>query len=451
MADNTKSTTLPRVLGLTSSLFMVVGIMIGTGIFKKITPMAQLGLSESAIIGAWIVAGVITMLGALSVSALTGLSEESGGQYEYIRIIYGKFIAFLFGWSCFTIIGSASAAAMSMLFVQSLKNLFPFPFFENAWVLKCLTCAIIVLLTLINIRSTKVSSRLINLLTVGKVLGVVMLIVGGLFLFNGNNTTAFSKTTPDVGNIFSNSYMTVFFAAMLSAFWAYDGWLNVSFMSGEIKNAKRHVATAIVGGTLLVMCLYVLTNLAYLRVLPLEKFSQVKEGEIAASYVSDILFGPKGSVLLMSLILISALGSANGNIITYSRMYYKMASDGLFFNKVSNIHAKYQTPHIALWATMCMSCVMVFWGNFDQLTDMIVFAGFIFYGMLALGVILMKRKGRVEARRIGYPFVPVLFTLASAGLLINTLITQPWQSLAGVGLICTGLPFYFLFKGKQAE
>ncbi len=445
-----KAPQLPRILGLTSSVLMVVGIMIGTGIFKKIAPMSKLGLSEFSIIAAWIVAGIITMLGALSVSALTGLSDQSGGQYEYLRIIYGKFTAFIFGWSCFTIIGSASAAAMSLLFAQSLFALFPNADLGSPWVLKLNACLLILLLTLLNVRSTKKSAWLINLLTIGKIAGVLMLIIGGL-MYNHTGQSSRPLVSDDsvFANLSVNNYIIAFFAAMLSAFWAYDGWLNVSFLSGEIKNPRRNIAWAIVGGTILVMVLYVFANISFLRVMDLQQFAVMGDTEIAARGVSDILFGKMGAVFLISLILISAVGSANGVVISYSRMYFKMAEDGVFFKSASRLHHRFKTPHVSIWISSVVSCLMVFWGNFDQLTDMIVFAGFIFYGMLSFGVVVMKRRGLIAAERMGYPFVPILFTLASAGLLFNTIVTQPLQTVAGIGLMCSGIPFYFYFKNKN--
>ncbi len=446
-AEKNKS-TLKRVLGLSSSILLVVGIMIGTGIFKKIAPMAASGLSGKYIIAAWIVAGIVTILGALSVSGLASLTTESGGEYEYLRIIFGNFFAFIFGWSCFTIIGSASVAAMSYLFTQSLNAIFHTPLLESDINIKIIACLVIVFLATLNCIGTKESTFLNNILTYLKIAGVLFLIGGGLFFFTSNNV---SPSVPVVDHVFTNSKLiSVFFAAMLSAFWAYDGWLSVAFISGEIKNPQRNVPIAIVTGISIVMILYVLINIAFLKVIPLQTLAALKGNEIAASKMSQLLFGNAGNFLISLLILISALGALNGIIITYSRMYYKMAVDGMFFKKASIIHPKYETPYMALIYAMIMSCFLVFTGTFDTLTDMIVFAGFLFYAMLAYGLILMKRKGLIDVKIIGYPYVPVIYIVFSLFLMVNTFIDQPQQTLTGIGLMLSGIPFYFLFKKRKA-
>ena len=233
---------------------------------------------------------------------------------------------------------------------------------------------------------------------------------------------------------------------MLSAFWAYDGWLSVSFISGEIKNPQRNVPIAIITGISVVMLLYVMINWAYLKIMPVDKLAVLNDNQIAASEVSKIMFGSAGNYIISVLILVSALGSLNGIIITYSRIYYKMSLDGLFFKRAAAVHPRYDTPYMALIYAMVVSCLLVFSGTFDTLTDMIVFAGFLFYAMLAYGLILMKKKGLLTVGKIGYPYVPVLYIIFSLALMVNTFITQPAQTLKGVLLMASGIPFYYLFK-----
>lgn len=243
--------------------------------------------------------------------------------------------------------------------------------------------------------------------------------------------------------------MTVFFTAMLSAFWAYDGWLSIAFMTGEIKDPKRNLPKAIVGGISLVMVLYVFVNLAFMKVLPLSQLGSMQDNDIAAASVSHVVFGRYGSMGIALLVLVSTLGSLNGIIITYSRMYYKMAVDGFFFRQMASVHPRYETPYVSLMFAMVMSCLLVFSGNFDALTDMIVFAGFLFYALLAAGLIIMKRKRLVKAQGIGYPVVPLLFIICSAGLMVNTIMTMPRQTLMGLGLMSSGIPLYLWFKNKK--
>jgi len=436
---------LKRVIGLAGSMMLVTGIMIGTGIFKKITPMAASGLSESSILMAWIAAGIITMLGALSASALAELTSESGGEYEYIRLAFGSFPAFIFGWSCFTVIGSASVAAMSHLFVSSFIALFPHPLFSTTTSLHVLACAIILLLTLLNIMGTRLSMNVNNGLTYMKLAGLLLLIVGAfLYKRSGQPVASFHS----IAITENRGMFSVFFAAMLSAFWAYDGWLSVAFMSGEIKNPQRNLPKAIVGGIFMVMVIYVLVNWAFMNVMPLQQLAAFNDDQIAAAGISEKLFGEKGNAGIALLILVSTLGSLNGIIATYSRMYYKMATDGYFFKTATLVSEKYQTPHGALLLAMLVSWLLVFSGGFEPLTNMIVFAGFVFYSLMAWGVILLRRKGRIRAVNIGYPIVPVLFIVCSIILMLNTLLTDPVNAGWGLVLMATGIPLYFYFKRK---
>lgn len=441
-----KTIILKRVLGLSSSVLLVAGIMIGTGIFKKVAPMAASGLSSGYIIAAWIVAGIVTILGALSVSGLASLTTESGGEYEYIRIIFGNFIAFIFGWTCFTIIGSASVAAMSYLFTQSLNSIFHTSFLANDLNIKITACAVIILLTWLNCLGTKKSTLLNNVLTWFKIGGVLFLIIGGFFFFKNDIPTDQSN---NIQHFSGYKLMGVFFAAMLSAFWAYDGWLSVAFISGEIKNPQKNVPVAIISGISLVMVLYVLLNWAFLKVIPLSNLANLSGNQIVAAEMSKRLFGNSGNFLISLLILISALGSLNGIIITYPRMYYKMAVDGFFFSSAATVHSRYETPYIALVFAMIVSCVLVFSGSFDTLTDMIVFAGFFFYAMLAYGFIMMKRKGLISVKSFGYPFVQIVYISFTLLLMVNTIISQPKQTLIGIGLMLSGIPFYHYFKKKN--
>ena len=267
--NSSESPTLRRVIGLSSSILLVVGVMIGTGIFKKIVPMAASGLNANQIMAAWVVAGVVTILGALSASALSGLTEESGGEYEYVRIVFGRFIAFIFGWSCFTIIGSASIAAMSFLSTQSFNEIVHFSILDNPFYSHLFSCGIIGLLTWLNVVGTHKSTMFNNTLTYVKIGGILLLIFGAwLFQKEGINNVSIIN---EHSYIDESSYMKVFFAGMLSAFWAYDGWLGVAFISGEIKNPVKNVAKSIIIGVSMVMVLYVCINLAYLKVIPIPR------------------------------------------------------------------------------------------------------------------------------------------------------------------------------------
>lgn len=452
---------LRRIISLATGILIVAGIMIGSGIFKKIAPMAASGLSANYILAAWVVAGIITMMGAITVCGLATMNSESGGQYEYIRMAFGNLTGFLFGWSCFTIIGSASIAALAFIFSQSantlihipeplhaLKNIaigdFIYPFASSG--IKLFAILSIIALTWINYLGTRNGAVLNNIFTLAKIFGVLMLILFGLSYSGPETITSTDQvlnTTPG-----SPLFLSAFFSAMLSAFWAYDGWVTVTFLSGEIKEPQRNLPIAIITGVIIVIILYLLVNYAYLEVLSVEKLKEVGQDKIAAAEMAGLVLGNAGSILIALLIMISTFGCLNAIIIAYPRLYYKMAKENSFFKNAANVHPLYRTPYVALIYSMIWSCILVISGTFDILTDMVIFAGFLFYALMAWGLIKMKRKGIITAKVIGYPFVPVIFILFSIVLIVNTVIVQPKQSVIGFVLLLSGLPVYYYFKRK---
>ncbi|MEP6584423.1 MAG: amino acid permease [Ginsengibacter sp.] len=459
----TDKTNIPlkRVLGLLTSILLVAGIMIGSGVFKKIAPMAASGLSQKYLIAAWVVAGVITMFGAFIIAGLSNLTVESGGQYEYLRMAFGGFMSFLFGWTSFTIIGSASVAALAFIFAQSVNGLLPLynPFHDLSSVsivnfiypfassgVKILAIITIILLTWVNYRGTKKGASLNSFLTWLKVAGILFLIALGLFF--SNNTQEVAAST--IINKFSNTAMyTAFFGALLSAFWAYDGWADLAYVTGEVKNPKKNIPVAIITGVGIVMIMYVLVNYAYMKTLSLPELASTGENNIAASAVAQKIIGHNGVILVSILIMFSTLGALNAVIFFYPRLYYKMAKENSFFKSTAKVHPVYRTPYVALIYVMIWSAVLVLSGTFDMLTDMIIFSGFFFYVLLAWALIRMKRNGTIKAKVIGYPFVPLFIILFATALLVNTIYIQPKQTLFGIGLMLSGVPFYYYFKRQS--
>ncbi|MBA2329760.1 MAG: amino acid permease [Flavisolibacter sp.] len=464
-----KSTTdeskipLLRALGLPTGILLVAGMMIGSGVFKKIIPMSQSGLSESWIIGAWIIAGIITMFGAFTLSGLATLTEESGGVYEYLRLSFGNFFAFLFGWTDFTIIGTASIAALGFIFSQTINVFIPLPNPFESWAsvsiggfiypfassgIKLLAIITIIILTWINIRGVEKGGIINNVITSAKILGILLIIVLGLFYSAPENGSIIQTATLDIGN---NAFFPALFAAMLSAFWAYDGWSSISFITGEIKNPKKNVPLAIISGVSIAIFLYVLINYAYMHVLSLQQLRAVDENSIGAVVVAETMMGALGRTFITLLIMVSVFGALNGIILAHSRIYYRMAQENFFFKKASHVHPRFRTPYMSLLYTMIWSCILVISGSFDMLTDMVIFAGFLFYGLIAVALIKMKRKGSVHTKVIGYPWVPVVLIIFSAALIYYTVAAQPYQSLIGLTLVLSGVPFYFFFKKKYKD
>jgi len=439
-----------RIIGLLSGILMVPGIIIGTGIFKELAPMAAGHLSDNTIIVVWVAAGIVTLLGALSVSALSSLTTESGGEYEYLKVAFGKFAAFIFGWTSFVIIGSASVAAMSMIVMQSLKDLLPsaVTFSASSW--KILACALIMLITFFNIISTRSSIGFNNLLTFFKFAGLFLLIFGGFYFYQQlPEHVLHSEVAQDY--VTGLNLFKPFVAAMMSAFWAYDGWLSIAFMGGEMKNPKKNLPLSIIIGVLIVMVLYVLVNMAILRVIPASSLAQMSSNDIAATEMSQMVFGKIGNTLMSLLILICTLGALNGIIITYSRMYYKMSIDGLFFKHAGMLHRRFETPYVALLLAMCVSCILVFAGTFEVLTNVIVFAGYFFYALLAFATIKLTWNGRIQTKHPAYLIASVIFILFSGCLLISTIISTPLQMGAGIGVMLLGAPMYLYFKWSNRK
>jgi APA family basic amino acid/polyamine antiporter len=436
--------------------------MIGSGVFKKIAPMSQSLMSEPYILLAWASAGIITILGAFTYSGLASMTNETGGIYEYLRLIYGDFTAYLLGWTYFIIVGSGSIAALSFVFSQSADALFHFPVLFpglkdlsiaqfiypfRGLSIKLLAMTMIILLTIVNIRGVKNAGKLNNVITTAKILGILLLILAGIF-YSGEPQSLLRN-----GNIIrplhGAALFSGFFGALLSALWAYDGWANITFVTGEMKNPERNLPFAVIGGVGIATILYVVLNWVYMKVLTVEQLAAIPEHKIAAAVVSETLFGRAGSTLIVVLILTCTFGALNGCIISYPRISFRMAQENVFFRKVAWVHPVFHTPYVALIYSGVWSCILVFTGTFDEITNLVVFSTYLFFGLAAAGLIKMKRQKKITKRVIGYPVVPVIIVLFSLALVINTLIVQTRASLLGLLLMLSGVPFYFWFKKRR--
>jgi APA family basic amino acid/polyamine antiporter len=453
---------LRRVLGLSTGILLVASSMIGSGIFKKVAPMGEEVQNAHDVLWAWLLAGLVSMFGAMTFAGLARMTEEAGGAYEYLRLIYGRFFSFLYGWTYFSVIGSASAAAIAYVFAESVNNVFPLPHYFAAWEhlhiggfiypfansgVKLFAVLTILVLSWVNIRGVTKGGWLNDVTSSVKILGVLLLIAIGL---SYSGPSAFEPT--EAGRAITGlSWYSALFAAMLGAFWAYDGWINITFMSSEFKNPRRNVPIAIVTGTVLVMLLYLAVNYAFLRVLTIPDLEAINAAgnQIAGAEAAKRVLGSPGFFLLSILIMLCTFGAANATIMTAARVYYRMSQEGVFFKQAQRVHPRYRTPAVSLRIAMVWSSILVISGTFDQLTDMLIFAAFIFYGAGALGLLKVKRQGRLPEKIAGYPLVPVVFFLFCVGLVGNTLFVYPRESLMGLGLILLGLPFYVYFTRRQ--
>ena len=463
---------LKQSLTLGSTMILVVSSIIGSGIYKKVAPMSADLLSPSLVLLCWILAGLISLFGALSNAEIAGMLADAGGEYVYFKRIYGRFMAFMYGWSVFTVIKSAAIASIAYLFSHSFNAVVPLPHlshaieqisflgifkpFDNIGV-KALTILLITGLTFFNTRGLNGVSLLSNSITKLIIGGLVIIVVSGL-IFGGGSFS--NITTNSVSFVHHNWYdfdlIKAMFGAMLAAFWAYEGWNSIGFIGGEIKNPKKNIPLALLGGMLIVIAIYVVVNFTYLYVLPVDKLIGVfkLQNEVAAIAVVNQFASGIGVGLLTLLILLTAFGCTNSTILMPPRIYYAMAKDKLFFPKAAIIHPKYNTPNHALWMQAIWASILVMSGSFDQLTDMLVFAAFFFYGANTLGVFIMRvREPKLERsyKVWGYPIIPGFFVLFCLALVIITFFTNQREALLGILLMATGIPFYFYWNRKISK
>ncbi|MEZ4907910.1 MAG: amino acid permease [Saprospiraceae bacterium] len=453
---------LMQVLGLGTAILLVAGNMIGSGVFKKISPMAASLHDDKLILWAWIGAGIISMLGALSFASLASITKEAGGQFQYFKNAYGDFWGFLFGWSFFTVISTASIASISYVFAESFASFFKIPhYFSNIptngiyilfdnLTIKLIAIITLILLTLYNIRGVKAGGWMNNIVTGAKILGILSII------FIGLNYSGVGSMAPSNGNSISDTSpmdifrISAFFTAMLGAFWAYDGWVNITNMASEFKNPTKTVPKAIIIGTALVMILYFFVNYAYLNVMTPDQFADIstQKGSIAAVEVASVALGYTGMVLISALIMVSTFGATQGSTMSAARVYYQMAREGYFFKSFGKVHQKFRTPYFSLTGQMIWASLLIMSGTFDQLTDMLIFAAFIFYGLGAVAVIKLKIQKRIKIT-YGYPYVQLLFLIFCIIIVFNAIYSRPMESLIGLGLILTGIPFFYYFRKRS--
>lgn len=427
----------------------------------------------------WILAGLITLCGALSVAEITAMMPQSGGQYRYYRTMYGDTFAFLSGWSIFTVIQTGSIAAIAYVFSDYANSITPLltlpgsivqstsftlPLFGTVSILdalgvKILTCSLIILLTLVNIRGVQFGGGVSAVLTVLKVCAVIAIIIAGLSATSA--TVAISTTTTSLPSISTIAVPTgwaliaAITLAMSKAFWAYDGWGSIAYIGDEVRDAQRTLPRAIISGVLVVIALYVAINIAYLHALPV---SEIANSRLVAANVVETAIGSGGALFVAIVVMISTLGAVNGTILNSARVYYAMACDGLFFSSLKKIHATYSTPHVSLAAQCLWSCMLVITGTFETLTDMLIFVSWAYYGLSAYGVFVLRKRMPDATRPYkvwGYPYVPAVFVAFSVVFVIATLVGDiegymsgrqtSVPSLLGLMITLSGLPLYYFF------
>jgi APA family basic amino acid/polyamine antiporter len=425
---------LPRKLGLLDSLAIVIGIVIGGGIFLVPNLVARSLSSTPLILAVWTLAGVTSFFGALACAELGAALPSTGGQYVFLREAYGPMAAFLCGWSMFLVSRSAQVAWLAVILSFYVSYFVPLGPLAS----KLLGVGAILVFAAINYRGVSAGALVQKAFTFAKVAGL-LIIIGSAFLFRGRPAPVLSAG----GEAFSLSQFGV---ALIACMLAYDGWVQVSFVAGEIRDPERNILLALAGGVATCITVYLLANLAYLRVLSVP---EIAASDHVGATVAERVLGSGGGTLVAGIILMSIVGTLNGCFLTSPRVYFAQARDGLFFSRFADVHPRFQTPSFSIVAQAIWAVVLVLSGTYETLAEYAMFGVWIFYGLMVLGVVLLrlKRPGLARPYRMwGYPATPILFLAVTTYFVGNTLLTRPGPSLASLALIATGVPVYFFWR-----
>lgn len=468
--SKTEKAGLLKSFGLKMAIIIVMSSIIGSGVFKKVAPMAEGLLDPWLVILAWGLAGIIILFGVMSIAELGALFPESGGPYAWLEKVYGKVVAYLYGWTCFTVIQTAAISSIAFIFAGALNTFIALPHLSpqlesitifgiiqpfNNMGAKMVSILLIIFVTWVNIRGAKQGGFLSLIFTY--IIGASIIIISILAF----NSTIGSWETMDtrsvnypVGGFTFLGFLGVMVIAMRNAFWGFEGWIALGFIGEELKNARKNLPKAMIIGILLITALYLLINTGYLYVLPIDEMiskMNADENNIAAVLVMDKIFGDAGAYIISAMILVSTFGCTNATTLVSSRIYYAMAQKGLFFKAAGQTHKKGHTPHKSLIYQCIWACILVLSGSFSLLTDLVIIAAFVFYGLVVFGVVILRIRNPKSERPYktpGYPFVPIIFTLFCIVLLVISFVESPSKSIIGSVLIFSGLPFYFYFRWK---
>ena len=466
MANAEPNSGLERRLGVLDASNIVIGSMIGSGIFIAPSLMAGYIQTPGILVLLWLVGGILTVFAALSLGELAAAYPKAGGQYVFLKEAYSPLWGFLFGWTIFLVIQSGFIAAVAIAFAKYLGVFFPFlgeanklfslSLFGKAFSLSTAQVASILciaLLTAINIRGVRAGASLQNVFTIAKVAAILFLIGAAFFFFKGS----FKNFTPLLKPVLPAAASLPLFAAlavaMSKALFAYDSWNAVAFVAEEVRDPQKNIPRAMVLGSGAVALIYTLTAMAYLYVVPIRQMAVVAENRIGAT-VAQAIMGQAGLIFITLAILVSTFGCVNGLILPGPRLYYAMARDGIFFKKTARIHAKYKTPHVSLLYQGTWSCILVLSGTYNDLLTYTAFASLLFNALTVIGLIKLRRqKPDLERpyRVVGYPFVPLLYVAIALFFIVYIIIGDPVNSGKGVFLILTGLPVYFYWKKKLSR
>jgi APA family basic amino acid/polyamine antiporter len=431
------------MLGLSDLVLLIVGLVIGSGIF--IVPGAvlrQVGGDIFVALLIWLAGGVLSLLGALTYGELGARNPQAGGLYVFIRDCFGRFPAFLYGWTLFFVISSGSVATLAVAFSAYLREIVP----VTPMAAKLSAVAMIAVVATINVLGTRKSANLQNWTTAIKVSAIVVMSAVLLWLGRGFVAAGVPLGPVEGG---APSLASGIGLAMIGVLWAYEGWQYVTFSAGEAVDAQRTFPRALLTGSAILIGLYLLANVAYLAALGPR--AAAESNSIAAAAVAATV-NPTASKLVAVAILIAIFSAANGIVLTSSRVYFAMARDGVFFERLAEVHPRFQTPALAVLALSAWAIVLAVSGTFEQLLTYVVFTGWLFYALSAASVFIYRRNAPdapLSYRVPGYPWTPLLFIAAAGALVVNTLVTQPTRAAVGLGIVLVGAPAYLLWRSPR--
>jgi APA family basic amino acid/polyamine antiporter len=439
---------LVRGLGRWDATMLTVGSVIGTGIFITTADIARVLPHQGMILALWVFGGLLTLAGALSYGELGALYPRAGGMYHYLKEAYGTFVGFLYGWACFLVIMSGGIAALAVAFGEYLGSFLPafstrnvlysLPLGQWTWSVSGgqVAAAIAVLvLTAGNYMGLREGAGVQNFLAVVRI-GSIVAFVGLAFFADPPEALSLASPLPDIG------LLSAIGIGMVAVLWTYDGWYGPTFSAGEMRRPARTLPFGLIWGTVIVIVLYALINIVYLKTLSLDEISATPR---IAETAATALFGVNGGRLMSLAVLVSTFGCLSATVLYSSRIYLPMARDGVFFRGLAAVHPRYHTPGRSLWAQSLLAVVLALSGTYEQLYTYVVFAGLLFHVATAGAVIVLRVKQpdlERPYRVFGYPWVPILFMLGSILLIANTLVEKPVESLIGLALLAAGVPAY---------
>lgn len=465
MNESIEQNEMRRELGLLDATLLVAGSMIGSGIFIVTADITRNVGSAGWLIAVWLITGLMTLIAAVSYGELSAMFPKAGGQYVYLKEAYNPLVGFLYGWSFFAVIQTGTIAAVGVAFSKFTAYLLPQVsedriIFQiaglNITAAQILAIAIIILLTYINTRGVKGGKMIQTSFTLTKLFSLFGLIIFGFIvmkpeIWTANWTNAWDMQKLNADGTFQSltvaAALGAVASAMVGSIFSSDAWNNVTFIAGEIRNPKRNIGLSLFLGTLIVTFIYVLANLVYIAVLPLQEIAYAEKDRVAVA-ASSVIFGNIGTVLIALMIMISTFGCNNGLILAGARVYHTMANDGLFFKKTAKLN-KHAVPEFGLWLQCLVASALCLSGKYGDLLDMISFVVVIFYVLTILGIYILRVK-RPDAERpykaFGYPFLPAVYILMGISFCILLIIYKPNFTWPGLIIVLSGVPVYYMWK-----